>query len=172
MTSPPPAGSGSAVERRFGTATPGGWFFWRVCLRAIVLIDGQNLYHGAKSAWAPTPPVSSSPYGYPSYDVEKLAQALVSRLPGRSIAQIRFYTGVPNPDAGPMAKFWHGFWTNKLRYLASRGIYIYKGRVNPGGQEKGDERSGSNRGIPGTEWVRIEKTAYDTCFDPRDYRMP
>ncbi len=127
-----------------------------------------------------------------------------------------------------MAKFWHGFWTNKLRYLASRGIYIYKGRVNPGGQEKGvdvslaidlvrltyeqayevgiivsqdwdfgpavqlakriareqgrvlifesafpqNERSGSNRGIPGTEWVRIEKATYDACFDPRDYRMP
>jgi hypothetical protein len=33
--------------------------------------------------------------------------------------------------------FWHGFWSNKLRYLRSRGIATCRGRVNPGGQEKG-----------------------------------
>ena len=37
-----------------------------------------------------------------------------------------------------MSAFWHGFWSNKLRYLRSRpGVYVYRGRVNPGGQEKG-----------------------------------
>ena len=50
----------------------GGCFF----MRTIVLIDGQNLYHLARRAWASGP---SSPYAWPSYDVEKLASLLVSR---------------------------------------------------------------------------------------------
>lgn len=106
-------------------------------MRTVVFFDGQNLYHGVRDAWAPTPRVPGSVYGYPSYDVEKLAAKLVERVPGRSLDQIRFYTGVPSPHRGPDENFWHGFWTNKLRYLGSRGIYVYRGRVNPGGQEKG-----------------------------------
>lgn len=102
--------------------------------RTIVFFDGQNLYHLAKELWAPRPQVPGSPYGWPSYDVEKLAKVLVSRFLGRTLAQIRFYTGVPDFQQDP---FWHGFWSNKLRYLKSRGIYVYRGRVNPGGQEKG-----------------------------------
>ena len=58
-------------------------------MKTIVVFDGQNLYHLAKNAWAPTPAVPGSPYGYPSYDVEQLAQPLVARLPGRVLAQIR-----------------------------------------------------------------------------------
>ena len=101
--------------------------------RAIVFIDGQNLYHLARKAWASG---AKSPYGWPSYDVEKLAQALVSRIPGRTLAEIRFYTGVPDPAMGG-SEFWHGFWSNKIRHLRSRGVYVYRGRVNSGGQEKG-----------------------------------
>lgn len=106
-------------------------------MRTIIFIDGQNLYHGARRAWVLTTPVPSSPYAWPSYDVEKLANALVARVPGRTLSEIRFYTGVPNPVLGDQERFWHGFWSNKLRYLRSRGIYVYRGRVNPGGQEKG-----------------------------------
>lgn len=51
--------------------------------------------------------------------------------------ETRFYTGVPDPAAGASQMFWHGFWSNKIRYLRSRGIYVYRGRVNAGGQEKG-----------------------------------
>ncbi len=103
-------------------------------MRTVVFFDGQNLYHGAREAWSPALHVSGSPYSYPSYDVEKLASALVARVPGRRLTQIRFYTGVPSPTQDA---FWHGFWNNKLRYLGSRGIYVYRGRINPGGQEKG-----------------------------------
>ena len=103
-------------------------------MRTIVFIDGQNLYHLARTAWASGP---SSRYYWPSYDVEKLACALVSRTPGRTLAETRFYTGVPDPAAGPSQRFWHGFWSNKIRYLRSRGVYVYRGRVNVGGQEKG-----------------------------------
>ena len=69
--------------------------------------------------------------------MEKLARALVSRAPGRSLAETRFYTGVPDPAAGPAQLFWHGFWSNKIRYLKSQGIYVYRGRVSAAGQEKG-----------------------------------
>ena len=103
-------------------------------MRTIVLIDGQNLYHLARRAWAVGP---DSPYGWPSFDVEKLASALVAKTPGRTLQATRFYTGVPDPTAGPSQRFWHGFWSNKIRYLRSRGVYVYRGRVNTAGQEKG-----------------------------------
>ena len=103
-------------------------------MRTIVLIDGQNLYHLARTAWGSAP---STIYHWPSYDVEKLARALVSRTPGRTVAGIRFYTGVPDPETGSSQRFWHGFWSNKIRYLRSQGIHVYRGRVNAGGQEKG-----------------------------------
>ena len=106
-------------------------------MRTLVLFDGQNLYHLARKAWGSQAAGSASPYAWPSYDVEKLAQALAARIPGRVLTEIRFYTGVPNPGAGAVQKFWHGFWFNKLRYLRSQGIYVYRGNVNIGGQEKG-----------------------------------
>lgn len=31
----------------------------------------------------------------------------------------------------------HGFWTNKLDYLETQGVHVYRGRVNSSGQEKG-----------------------------------
>ena len=30
--------------------------------------------------------------------------------------------------------------------------------------------SSSRRGIPSTTWVHINKSTYDACFDPTDYR--
>ena len=193
-------------------------------MRTLVLIDGQNLYHLAKAAWHPIHHGRASPYTWPSYDVEKLAHALVARTPGRILTEIRFYTGVPRSDVRP---FWHFFWSNKLRYLSSQGIKVYRGSVNAGGQEKGVDVSlaldlvqatyqqryevaiivsrdsdfgpavrlakeiaqgrgrrlvfesafpvtghgaSARRGIPGTTWVHIDKTTYDSCLDTRDYR--
>ncbi len=192
-------------------------------MRTLVLIDGQNLYHLAQVAWAPVPRDPSSPYAWPSFDVEKLANELVGREYGRTLVELRFYTGVPARSAIP---FWHDFWTNKCRHLRNQGVHVYKGRINSGGQEKGvdvslaldlveathEQRyevaiivsqdadfgpavrlakriarsqrrslgfesafpvgpgSRSERGIPGTTWVRIDKATYDACRDPRDYR--
>ena len=96
-------------------------------MRTIVFIDGQNLYHLARKAWGSE---TSSLYAWPSYDVERLADVLVSKRPGRLLAEIRFYTGVPKPDS-----YWHGFWSNKIRHLKGRGIYVYRGRVNDGGEK-------------------------------------
>lgn len=194
-------------------------------MRTVVFFDGQNLYHLARTAWAPFPPVVGSPYGYPSYDVQKLAAALSARDPRRVLSQTRFYTGVPSPKEDA---FWHGFWSNKLRFLGSQGINVYKGRINPGGQEKGVDvsiavdlveltydqsyevailvsqdwdlgpavalakriakaqrrflvfesvfpfqvgKGLSPRGVPGCNWVHIDKALYDACQDPTDYRM-
>ena len=192
-------------------------------MRTIVFIDGQNLYHLAKKAWGSR---ESPAYIWPSYDVDKLANALVNTVSGRTLVEIRFYTGVPNPKAGSKQAFWDGFWSNKMRRLQRQGIYVYRGRINIGGQEKGvdvslsidliqatHERryetaiivsqdsdfgpavrlakqiardqgrmlafesafpvgsgSPSHRGVPGTTWRPIDKSTYDACQDPRDYR--
>ena len=99
----------------------------------IVFFDGQNLFRSAKDAWGPT-----SPYNWPSYDVERLAQRLVSLTPGRILKQIRFYTGVLS-ESQDFEKHW--FWTNKLDHLETQGIYVYRARVRGGvngpRQEKG-----------------------------------
>ena len=192
-------------------------------MRTIVFIDGQNLYHLAKNAWESDPPRRNSPYAWPSYDVEKLATALVAKSQDRILAQIRFYTGVPSRKT---KRFWHDFWSNKLRYLRSRGISVYRGSIGIGGQEKGVDvslaidlvqatyeqkyecaiivsqdkdfgpavrlakeiatqqgrklifessypvgpGSSSDRGVPGTVRVPIDKNTYDSCYDPTDYR--
>ena len=103
-------------------------------MRTFVFIDGQNLFHLAKNAWEADPPQRHSRYVWPSYDVEKLSSTLVEKSPGRILAQTRFYTGVPSRKAN---RFWHDFWSNKLRYLRSRGIAVYAGSIGIGGQEKG-----------------------------------
>ena len=64
-------------------------------MRTLVLFDGQNLYRLAMRAYGP-----DDPYNWPSYDVVKLAKALVSRVPGRTLAEVRFYTGVPDRAKG------------------------------------------------------------------------
>lgn len=157
--------------------------------------------------------------------MERLAQKLIGRVAGRTLTQIRFYTGVPDKYR---SQFWHKFWTNKLRYLQNKGIHIYKGRISPVGKEKGVDVSlaidliqltyeqlfdvailvsqdwdfgpaiklarmlareqgrtltvesafpvgpgtVNRRGLPGTNWILIEKNLYDRCIDPRDYRSP
>ena len=103
-------------------------------MRAIVLFDGQNLFRAAKDAWGPYPPDPSSPYDWPSYDVELLAQHLVALVPDRQLVEIRFYTGVYSPAVDAAR---HAFWMNKLDYLETQGVHVYRGRVNSSGQEKG-----------------------------------
>jgi len=109
----------------------------------VVFFDGQNLYHGARDAWAPEKSLNlQTPYSWPSYDVEQLAEALAASESGRRLSQVRFYTGVPGRSFGrPVSPsrndFWHEFWGNKLRHLSARGVHVYRGRINPGGQEKG-----------------------------------
>ena len=67
----------------------------------------------------------------------KIAQVLTQRVPGRKLVETRFYTGVPNPQIGPEERRWHAFWSNKIRALRSAGVYVYRGRINRSGEEKG-----------------------------------
>ena len=135
-------------------------------MRCIVFVDGQNLYHLAKDAWRTG---ASSTYSWPSYDIEKLSLALVNAVGGRTLAEIRFYTGVTNPKAGRRERFWHDFWSSKLRLMQNQGIYVYRGRINVGGQEKGVDVSLSIDLIQATHESRYETAiivSQDSDFGP------
>ena len=106
-------------------------------MRTIVFIDGQNLYHLAKQAWAPRGSRVRHRYSWPSYDIVRLASRLIEMRPGHVLVGTRFYTGVPNPNHGDDQRRWHEFWRNKIRTLRSQGVYVYRGTVNRWGQEKG-----------------------------------
>jgi len=199
--------------------------------RAVIFIDGQNLYHSVKESFG---------YPFPNYDPLKLSQSICTHF-NFSFVQTRFYTGVPK--VGDNA-FWHGFWSKKVQYMKTRGVYIYtrdlvyrNETVNcPNGQvlstlvgsEKGidvricldvvrlalddaydvaiifsqdqdlneatDEvrkisieknrwlkcvcafpmspTTQNKRGINRTDWYKIDKSFYDACIDPNDYRPP
>ena len=155
----------------------------------------------------------------------------VSLTPGRTLAEVRFYTGVYRKGQD-----WerHWFWANKLDHLETQGVYVYRGRVrdrlNEAKQEKGVDVSlaidliqatheqrydvaiimskdsdfgpavllskqiareqgrqlsfesafpvapttprKNRRGVPGTQWVHIDRATYDACRDWKDYRPP
>ena len=135
-------------------------------MRSLVLVDGQNLYHLAKKSWGSS---MSSAYSWPSYDVEKLSNALVNQTQGRALGEIRFYTGVPNPKTGYNEAYWDGFCTNKIRRLHRQGIYVYRGRVNVGGQEKGVDVSLAIDLVQATHERRYETAiivSQDSDFGP------
>ena len=135
-------------------------------MRTITFIDGQNLYHSAKEAWGIG---ASRAYRRPSYDVKKLAMAIANRVAGRRLTEIRFYSGIPNPRLGRDKAFWFGFWSNKMRHMENQGIYVYRGRVNIGGQEKGVDVSLAIDLIQSTHERRYETAiivSQDTDFGP------
>jgi len=80
--------------------------------RAIAFIDGQNLFHAAKTAFG---------HPYPNYAPRKLAEA-VCREQGWALTAVQFYTGIP--DAGDNA-FWHEFWTRKRAVMGTRNIQTF-----------------------------------------------
>ena len=200
-----------------------------VAKRAVIYVDGQNLFNSAKAAFG---------YPYPNFDVSKLA-AHVCVANGWLNGGIRFYTGIPDRTADPSR---YGFWVAKLAAMGTRGIKTYtrplrysnqivhlpNGGVTtvPVGREKGiDVRIAldivrealdnlldvavifsqdqdlsevaqelrqiaqkesrwikmacafpdspmmrNHRGINGTDWIPLDRTAYDACIDPVDYR--
>ena len=138
-------------------------------MRTIVFVDDQNLYHLAKTAWIGSTAAAPNPYGWPSYDVEKLAAALVSRNPGSVLSEIRFYTGVPDRSNRPERNFWYDFWYNKLRSLEGNGVYVYRGRVSAGRQEKGVDVSLALDLVEATHEQRYEVAiivSQDSDFGP------
>lgn len=80
--------------------------------RAVVFVDGQNLFHTAREAFGHT---------CPNYDVMALA-ARVCQVQAWTLNQVRFYTGVPDAADHP---FWNHFWTGKLAVMGRQGVHVY-----------------------------------------------
>lgn len=80
--------------------------------RAVVFVDGQNLFHAAREAFGHT---------YPDYDVMALARELCAGQ-GWTLAEVRFYTGVPDPQDDPR---WSHFWTHKLAVMGRQGVVVF-----------------------------------------------
>lgn len=97
--------------------------------RAVVFIDGQNLFHSAKAAFG---------YREPTYDVHALATVVCAKM-GWVRREIRFYTGLPDQrHAGRLLAAWNA----KLARMGHQGIITqtrplrYAG-TPPLGREKG-----------------------------------
>jgi uncharacterized LabA/DUF88 family protein len=197
--------------------------------RAVVFVDGQNLFYAARTAFG---------YPFPNYDVRALAGA-ICQTQGWQLAHVRFYTGVPDRYRDPAS---YHFWTAKLAQMGRNNITVFsrplryrnhiirqpngrtytavvgseKGidvrlaidvirlafqrvfevalilsqdqdlsevarelRVIAGEQERwikiasafpGSPVSHRKRGINGTDWIKINRSLYDSCLDSRDYR--
>jgi len=80
--------------------------------RAVAFLDGQNLFHSVKEAFG---------YDYPNYDPILLAQSVCGNQ-GWTLAQTRFYTGIP--DASDNAR-WHQFWSAKLLAMSRAGAETF-----------------------------------------------
>jgi uncharacterized LabA/DUF88 family protein len=80
--------------------------------RAIVFVDGQNLFYAVKEAFG---------YTYPNYDVAALAQA-VCAANAWTLMQTRFYTGVPDQRDDPA---WSYFWSHKLAMMGRQNVVTF-----------------------------------------------
>lgn len=80
--------------------------------RAVIFVDGQNLFYAAKNAFG---------YAYPNYDIASLATA-VCQQQNRNVAQVRFYTGIPDASDDP---FWNHFWTAKLAQMGRQKVHVF-----------------------------------------------
>ncbi len=80
--------------------------------RAVVFVDGQNLFHAAREAFG---------YTYPNYDVLALARAVCEPRQWQ-LTHARFYTGIPDPTDD---WFWHDFWSARLAVMGRQGVQVY-----------------------------------------------
>ena len=81
--------------------------------KAVIFVDGQNLFHAVKKAFG---------YTFPNSDITKLSQAICSAR-GWNVQEIRFYTGIPDISVKPL---WHDFWIRKLTAMGQTGIKVFK----------------------------------------------
>ena len=98
--------------------------------RAICFVDGQNLFRAAKEAFG---------YTYPNYDPKRLGERICADQ-GWIAAEVRFYTGVPQPSDDAR---WHYFWTAKLAQMGRMRVVTFSRRLRynnvtiklPGGRQ-------------------------------------
>ena len=127
--------------------------------RVIAFFDGQNLFHAARKAFG---------YSFPNYDPLALAAAVATRQ-GWELAEVRFYTGVPEAEDDP---FWHHFWTHKLAQTGRRGVVVYSRSLVYRNRvvrlSDGSERSqlvGEEKGIDVRLAVDVVSLAWRRAFD-------
>jgi uncharacterized LabA/DUF88 family protein len=80
--------------------------------RAVVFIDGQNLFYAAKAAFG---------HAYPNYDPRALAERVCQKQ-GWQLVQTRFYTGYPSADDNV---FWNHFWEAKMLRLTRNQVHVF-----------------------------------------------
>ncbi len=80
--------------------------------RTVAFVDGQNLFHSARSAFG---------YNYPNYDVLALARAVCAAREWQ-LEQARFYTGAPDATDNTA---WSGFWVAKLLAMSRQGVWTF-----------------------------------------------
>ncbi len=80
--------------------------------RAVVFVDGQNLFHAARAAFG---------YRQPNYDIAALSASVVGRQ-GWHLLQTRFYTGVPAEEDDAS---WNRFWVGKLAQMGRDGVWTF-----------------------------------------------
>lgn len=127
--------------------------------RAVIFIDGQNLFHSVKEGFG---------YPFPNYDPLKLSQE-ICRVHGFQVQQVRFYTGVPESSDNP---FWHEFWNKKIQFMKTRNIEVYRRELVyrnesiscPDGQVL-TKLVGSEKGIDVRIALDIVRLAIDNSYD-------
>ncbi|MEO5338825.1 MAG: NYN domain-containing protein [Magnetospirillum sp. WYHS-4] len=80
--------------------------------QVVAFIDGQNLFRSAKESFG---------YTYPNFDPHLLA-GTVCLDRGWTLAEVRFYTGVPDASDDP---FWNHFWTAKLAQMGRQRVHVF-----------------------------------------------
>jgi uncharacterized LabA/DUF88 family protein len=80
--------------------------------RAVVFVDGQNLFHAVRDTFG---------YPYPNYDIDALARS-ITRAQRWQPVQTRFYTGLPDPEQDAQ---WHHFWSRKLGVMGRQGVHVF-----------------------------------------------
>ena len=114
--------------------------------RAVAFVDGQNLYRSAKTAFG---------YHYPNYDV-RLALDIV-RLASRQEYDIALVFS-QDQDLSEVADEIRLLSREQDRWLKIACAFPVSPVVP------------KPRGINGTDWIKIDRAAYDACLDARDYR--
>lgn len=126
--------------------------------RLVVLIDGQNMYRGARRAFFGKTP-SSSRDG--QYQPRALAELLATRHPGgrptRALAETRIYTGQPDGFINPKG---HGANVRQCRAWEASGVRVH---IRPLQYVNG--QSPSEKGIDVSIAVDLMKAASSGDFD-------
>jgi uncharacterized LabA/DUF88 family protein len=80
--------------------------------RAIIFVDGQNLFYAVKEAFG---------YTFPNYDVQALAEWVCGDQ-GWLLEEVRFYTGIPSVQDNLK---WNTFWGRKLSAMGKAGVHVF-----------------------------------------------